>query len=300
VVRRPSLRCSTSALRAFEAVARRGTLGGAGDELGVSPSAVTFHLRELQAALGVRLLERRGRGLSLTPEGAELAKDLHPIFAALDVAVGKARLSSGRERIVNVAALPVFAARWLIPRLGAFRAAHPDVDVRLSTSERLVDLAREGYDFAVRSGVGRWPGLAARLLFPQELAPFCSRGYLEARGRPARVSDLAAHSIIVNDSRPAEWELWLEAAGEPNVRLRTSQAYDTREAVLHAVHSGLGIALADASMLTKDLSAGELVRLFPQHVPTDWATYMVWAEAVARTPAADAFQAWLLEEAGRA
>ena len=140
---RASLTLSLPALRTFEAVARLGGLTAAADELGLTVSAISHQLRGLEGAIGLSLLRRHGRGVALTERGAAFAAELEQAFADIDVAVD--RLRSARPTL-TVTVQPSFAARWLMPRLHRFDAIAPGVDLRLSTTPRLVELGRERID----------------------------------------------------------------------------------------------------------------------------------------------------------
>lgn len=294
---RSSLRYSVTSLRAFEAVARTGGLTSAARELGVSVSGIGFHLRALQTALGTVLVRRAGRGVALTDEGRLLARDLSAGFAALDAAVEASCKRRSAERAVDVSTLPFFATRWLIPRLAAFRRTHPDVEVRVSTTERLVDLRREGFDLAVRCGPGGWADVAAARLFPQQLTPVCSVAHLQEHGAPRTPAELAGRALIANAARPGEWKAWFEAAGaELPIPFSPVQTYDSRETVFQAITAGLGFGILDRSLLTAEIAKGELVSPFHACIATDWASYLVWPERNGRDEVA-AFRSWVQAEA---
>lgn len=296
-MRRAALSYSLPALRAFETVARAGSLTEAAKELGLSVSAVSFHLRELQLALDAELVRRSGRGVAVTEDGAMLARGLSRGFAALDEATEAFRKRRVGARVVDISVLPVFATRWLIPRISSFQGDNPGVEVRVTTTERRVDLDREGYDCAVRCGPGDWQGVHTARLFPQRLTPVCNRLYAEEAGLPKTPADLMRHRLINNELRADEWALWLEAAGAPQLRLPATQTYDSRDAVLQAVLSGLGIGLADRSLLEPELQRGELIAPFDIEIPTGWSSYLVWSKDREEPEAAALFRKWLLNAA---
>ena len=282
---------SLKALRSFEAAARLESLTLAAQELNVSVSAVAFQVRQVEAGLGRKLLARSGRALAATEDGKALARELGPAFASIDNSL--ARFRSGAGRVVTVTMLPSFAALWLLPRLAGFRTAHPDYDVRILTSNRLVNLNAEQVDCAIRCGPGAWPGLRAEPLFPQMLAPMCSPAH-PAAGR--NVSAAAPEDMIVNSRHPQEWGEWSSALGLPVPLPPQGQRLDGRELIAEAVLAGLGIGLMDVSIFARHLKDGALVQLDPA-VHTGWSHSLVTSEGASASPSREAFRDWLLSEA---
>src|SRR3954451_14319842 len=162
-----------NALRAFEAAARRGGFAKAAGELAATPAAVSQQVRLLEAELGVGLFRRLPRGLELTPAGRSALPELGAAFARLARAVEDMR----GERLggpLAVSVLPSLAHRWLLPRLPALAAAHPEIDLTVHAEARAVDLAREAVDLDIRYGKAHYPGLHARLLLTEEVFPVCA------------------------------------------------------------------------------------------------------------------------------
>ena len=162
-----------NALRAFEAAARHLSFTRAAAELNVTQTAISHQIRALEERLGVRLFRRLPRGLLLTEEAQRY---LPPIRDAFDqIALATERLGAvGASSTLTVSVLPSFAGKWLVPRLGRFRVAHPDLDLRISASSELVDFARDDVDVGIRMGSGRYPGLRVDRLFGESLVPVCS------------------------------------------------------------------------------------------------------------------------------
>ena len=288
---------SLKALHSFEAAARLRSLTRAACELNVSVPAVAFQVRQVEEALGRTLLRRSGRGLELAPEGALLARELGAAFGAVARAVEAAARPRAPAHAVTVSVLPSFASLWLLPRLPAFQAAHPDIDLRISTSQRLVDLEAEGVDCAVRTGPGPWPGTESLLLFAQRLAPLCHWSYARRSGRPESAAALPDEALIVNDSRPTEWTEWFATTGVVRGEPEARQRVDSRELVLGAVTAGLGIGLLDVSVLGRELETGDLVQLFPEVLETGWSHWIVTPAGRRPGAAASAFIDWLVGEA---
>jgi LysR family glycine cleavage system transcriptional activator len=160
-----------STVRSFEATARHGSAARAAEELHVTPGAISQQLRKLEDFVGQRLFERQARGLVLTDAGRVLLAGCQEALAALQRATAQLR---HQRQVLLVSCTPVFAAQWLVPRLQDFLQSAPEVDVHVSTTARLVDLAAEGVHFAVRHGLGRYAGLQARRLLDDDLQPVCS------------------------------------------------------------------------------------------------------------------------------
>lgn len=279
---------SLKALRTFEAAARLESLTRAAKELHLSVSAVAFQVRQVEKSLGQALLCREGRGLVATDAGKMLARDLGMAFAQIESCVSRFR--SGSRRALTVSMLPSFAALWLLPRLPAFRRDHPEQDIRILTSERLVNLRAEQVDLAIRCGPGGWPGVRAEPLFPQMLAPVCRPDHPAARGDILLLPD---EELIVNGRHLHEWPSWFAAQGTARRAPARGQRLDGRELIAEAVRAGLGVGLMDVSIFARDISAGDLVQL-GEPVPTGWTHFLITPEDAVTPAPAEAFRRWLL------
>lgn len=250
-----------AALRAFEAAGRRLSFRGAADELGVTPTAISHQIRLLEQTLGLRLFHRETRRVRLTAEGAVLLPVLRDGFDAFADAIDqiRGRPSAG---LLTLSAPTAFVAKWLVPRLGDFRAAHPGCDLRLHASDRLVDFARDGVDVAVRYGPGRYPGLDAHRLVVDRVAPACSPR-LAVRSE----SDLASHPLLhfewpdLTDETPT-WLVWLRKAGITDVDGGAGTRFSDEGHVIQAAIAGQGIALLSVVLAADDLASGALVQPF--------------------------------------
>jgi LysR family glycine cleavage system transcriptional activator len=148
------------ALRAFDAAARELSLTKAAQTLHLTHGAISHQIKALEGDLGVRLVERAGRGIRLTDEGERFASRVRAAFAELAAAVNEIA-SRANPRKLRVSVVPSFAARWLLPRVGRFIAAHPDIDLEVQANEKNVDFDRDDADVAIRYGHGSWPGVSA-------------------------------------------------------------------------------------------------------------------------------------------
>jgi LysR family transcriptional regulator, glycine cleavage system transcriptional activator len=283
-----------NALRAFEAAARHLSFTRAAAELHVTQTAISHQIKALEERLGVRLFRRLPRGLLLTEAAQRL---LPPVRDAFDqIALATERLAAGGAgATLTVSVLPSFAAKWLVPRLGRLRAAHPDLDLRISASSELVDFARDDVDVGIRMGSGVYPGLRVERLFGEALVPVCSPLLREGPHPLLRPEDLA-HHVLLHDDDYAGWELWLRLAGVPGVLARRGPVFTDSGMVVQAAAEGQGVALARRVLAAGDLAAGRLVQPFDVSIPHDLAYYLVCPEATAEQPKIAAFRSWLLAE----
>lgn len=286
---------SLNGLRAFETVARRGSVKDAAAELYVTPGAVSQQVKTLEEALGTPLFRRQGTGLALTEAGAALYPVLREAFQSIGGALQRLRMRE-RSGPLTVSVVPSFAAKWLVPRLGSFRARQPEIDVRISATTQLVDLARDDVDVAIRLGQGDYPGLRTDFLFTEPLFPVCSP--LLARGEPPiRVpADLGRHTLLHDESYDG-WQMWLALHDVTGVDSRRGPVFSDASMALQAAIAGQGVAMARGELVTTDLAEGRLVRLFDLAIPYRFAYHVVSLPAVAEWPKVAAFREWLLEEA---
>ncbi|MCR8724497.1 LysR substrate-binding domain-containing protein [Frigidibacter sp. ROC022] len=275
---------SLSSLRAFEAAARLGGFSAAARALNVTHAAVAQQVRGLEAELGLTLFRREGRGLALTPVGARLTQALSEGFGAIARGVEDARLAE-RERGLRVTSTPAFAQSVLLPRLGNFWAAHPDVPITLTPGFDLVDLARDGYDVAIRSGQGDWPGLVAEPLL---------RTRVVLVGTPAlagRDPDISRLPWILSSKDTLD-DQWLATAGLYRKDL-VVHALDEPMLAVAAGLQGYGLFFATDIIVAQALAEGHLTELPFPGLPD----FNFWIATLpgTRSPALEAFVAWLKE-----
>src|SRR5258707_4202869 len=285
------------ALRAFEAAARHLSFARAAAELNLTPSAISHQIRHLEESLGRRLFERRHRGLELSAIGRIYFPLVRDAFAQLSEAtalIGGAGLEL--HNVLTISCTPSFAMVWLIPRLPAFQAAHPVIEVRLDTSTRLVDFARDGVDVGVRYGTGQWPDVAAEFLFSETLFPVGAPALFAAKGGVTKPDDLARFPLIHTLPYIDDWRLWLTAAGATGVDPDRGPRFDNNLAAYKAAEEGLGVAIGRGMLLEAALAAGRLVAPFEVRLTTSHAYYFVCAEGTQRIRKVALFRAWLIAE----
>ncbi len=288
---------SLNGLRAFEAAARHMSFTKAAEELHVTQTAVSHQIRRLEEQLGVRLFVREVRAVRLTREGEAYLPAVSTAFD--DLRQATARLHRPRaQRVLTVSATPTLAAKWLLPRLGGFQDAHDGIEVRISTSMRLVDFRREEVDLAIRYGRGSWPGLRADWLMAEDVFPVCSPALLAGAKPLARPGDLAHHTMLAVASYPDEWPIWLTGAGLPRDLMRRSLTFDLALMAYQAAMDGLGVALGRSPLVAADLAAGRLVIPFDLPQAAGAGHYIVCPQANADLPDIASFREWLLANRG--
>jgi len=276
-----------NALRAFEVSARHLNLTRAAQELNVTQTAVSQHIRNLEDRLGTPLFRRLPRGLALTDEGQALLPVLAESFARIAQALE--RVSDRRPReVLTVGAVGTFAVGWLLPRLREFQQACPFVDLRLMTHNNRVDLAAEGLDCAIRFGDGAWHGTEADRLLDAPLTAMCTPAMAARLRTPA---DLARESLL-RSYRADEWTAWFAAAGAPCPLVRGT-VFDSSLALAEAAAQGAGVALLPQRLFTRELQQGRLAQPFS----TEIALGAYWLTRLKSRPpgaAMEAFRSWLL------
>ncbi len=295
---------SLNALRAFEAAARHLSLTKAARELHVTPAAVSHQVKALEADLGVSLLRRVKGEFVLTETAQTVLPVLRAGFDQIAEAARRLRADEARH-FLTISVGPTFAATWLVRRLGAFRAAFPEIDVRLQTTDKMADFARDGVDIGIRFGAGHYPGLQAIRLFDEEIYPVCSPELLE-RGPPLdSPADLAGHTLLHSEGtwaltkgEPLDWQMWLRAAGAEEVDALRGPRFSHASLALQAAIEGQGLALGSKSLAQDDLAAGRLVRPFDVVLPVNFAYYLVYPEDTAERPKIANFRHWILAEIG--
>ncbi|MBB6338158.1 LysR family transcriptional regulator of beta-lactamase [Xanthomonas arboricola] len=288
----PRPRLPLNALRAFEAAARHQNLTRAASELCVSQAALSHQIKALEQQLGSSLFHRLPRGVALTDEGAALAPVLGEAFDR--IAATLERFADGRYReVLSVGVVGTFATGWLLPRLPAFHAAHPEIELRLSTHNNRVDLAGEGLDLAIRFGDGDWQGQIAHALMEAPFAPVCAPSMARGLRTPADLAQLP----LLRSYRLDEWPQWFRAAGVAEVVARGAM-FDSSLTLASAAAAGAGVALLPLPMFRQDLDAGRMVCPFP--IQIDAGRY--WLTRLRSRPEGDAdarLRDWLTTEQQR-
>jgi LysR family transcriptional regulator of beta-lactamase len=279
-----------NALRAFEASARHLNLTRAAEELHVTQTAVSQHIRKLEDRLGKPLFRRLPRGLALTDEGQALLPVVVESFGSLERALEHLGDTRPRE-VLTVGAVGTFAVGWLLPRLRHFQQACPFVDLRLLTHNNRVDMAGEGLDLAIRFGDGAWHGAHAERILDAPMSVMCA----PALAHGVRTAAELARQPLLRSYRADEWTAWFEAAGAPCPVVRGA-VFDSSLTLAEAAAQGAGMALLPVNMFTRELQQGRLVQPFALELRRG-AYWLTRLQSRPATPAMAAFSAWLLAQA---
>jgi LysR family glycine cleavage system transcriptional activator len=285
-----------AAIRAFEAAARHQSFTRAAEELGMTQAAVSYQIRLLEDRLGAPLFRRLPRQVVLTDAGRQLAPAVTEAFEALRAAFeGVGRTVDNR---LSISVIPTVAAQWLVPRLGRFQEAHPGIAVHIEASNDVIDLTRDGFDLAIRSGTGTWPGLEAHLLIGSRFTPVCSPALLQ--GRDVRTPADVLNLPLIGPGDPW-WTEWFAAAGlgAVDVSDRPGPTLHTQHFEGMAAMAGQGVALVNPHFFAADIAAGRLVQLFDLVVEADRSYWLVYPSGRRRSPKIRAFRDWALAEAAR-
>lgn len=284
----------TSLLRAFEAAARSQSFTVAARELHLTQSAISRQIGALEEMLGAELFHREKKKVRLTLAGASYARNIREALARISSATLGFRANPAGGSL-HLAVLPLFAARWLIPRLPAFQAAHPDILVNLTTRLNPFDFAADIVDAAIHYGRGEWPEAELAPLMAETLLPVCAPA-LKARLDLAAPADLVAAPLLHLTSRPDGWERWFEAMAVDAGEVR-GMLLDQFTLGIEAARAGLGVALLPLFLIEPELQRGELVPAVAAPPAPAEDYYLVWPQTHARHPPLDAFRTWLLNEA---
>jgi len=306
-----------NALRVFEAAARHLSFKEAAVELHITQAAVSHQIKSLEEYLGIELFRREGRGVQLTEAARACLPRLREGFDSLAAAVETIR-ERGAETELVITTPPVFAARWLMPRLAEFSKLAPQIEVRVVASSRMVDagaldsaaltsdldLRSETSGVEIHLGGGEYPGFRADRLFSVAMALVASPELVKGEPPLREPADLARHVLLHDDAMDLvahgnAWEKWLEAAGVADkVDGSRGPHFSSNILSLEAASQKLGVALALRPLVDADIASARLVEPFGIEVKPLSAYYLVCPEVIADRPAVAAFRKWLLEKAG--
>jgi len=285
-----------AALRAFEAAARHMSFRAAAEELGLTQSAISHQVAALEEHFSLRLFDRAGRRVALSEAGRILFPFLRDGFDRVAQGCDLLRQSRLSEDL-RVQVYVTVAVRWLIPRLHRFQTANPGVVVRVNTSvfDWEFDPAIADLGLICTAAPDR-PGLQYDLLFEALLFPVCTPGVAQAGLGLRQPVDLVNHALLQVYTTANDWQLWLQAAGVPDLKGRAAAQFDSYLLAIEAALDGQGVALAPHFMVAEDLKLGRLVRPFPVEVrqPARW--YLVYPKERASDRPVEAFRAWLKDE----
>ncbi len=286
---------SISSLRALEALDRLGSASAAADELALTQGAVSRQLQTLERQLGMELVQRDQKRLALTTEAQDYAAEIRQ--ALNQIVQSTLRLQAAPlAGTLNLAILPAFGMRWLMPRLPEFARLHPDVTINMATRLEPFNFATEPFDAAIHFGNAEWPGTQSLLLKHEQLLPVCAPQLLDGR-RIDIPKDILKLPLLHIQTRTTAWKDWFKQQGIEADAGLSGTIYDQFATITQAALHGLGVALMPDYLVEQDLATGRLVALHPEAVETAGAYYLVWPERKSDAPALMKFRGWLAGKA---
>jgi DNA-binding transcriptional LysR family regulator len=283
-----------SALAAFEAAARHQNFAHAAEELHLTASAVSHHVRKLEARLGVALFQRQARGVSLTAHGRQLADSASSAMSDMEGVLGSLRSREGEYERLHISTLHSLTYTWLMPRLARFLVERPAVRLTVDTDVGLARFEDGSVDLAIRHGPGHWPGLTAHHLLDDALFPVAAPtlpGIAELR-EPRDIARLP----LINDLARQGWHDWFRAAAVPGLKLDERYVFSDTTDALRAAAQGLGAALARQQIVAPYQAEGSLVALPGPVIPTRWNYFIVYPAHRRLRPVAQDFVDWILAD----
>jgi LysR family transcriptional regulator, glycine cleavage system transcriptional activator len=285
-----------SAVRVFEAAARHQNFTQAAAELGMTQAAVSYQIRLLEERLGVPLFARHKGRVSLTEAGRRAAPLVASAFETLDDAFSG--MVAEDQALLSISTAQTFATTWLAPRIGAFQVRHPNLAVRLSTDNKLIDFSTGEFHAAIRVGRGDWPGLKCHFLFRLNFSPICSAAFAARHDltRPEQLLD------VPRLSPGDDW--WADWLAEMGVAAREGAAgpglvLDNQVMEANAAFAGAGIAMMTPMFWRHELAVGGLVQPFGHVHLTGLGHWLVYPEGRRNQPKIAALRDWLLAEVAR-
>ena len=284
---------SARALTALSLLATEGTLTEAAARLGVTRSALSHRIAELEARFGVALVRKVGRRLALTEDGERLLAGMGDALERIEAAVQPFQRDRGQIRLSTVS---TFASHWLIPRVAEFQARHPRIEVAIFTTTRAVDLGKEDMDCAIRHGRGLWKGLASTLLFRETLMPIASPEVAH-RLRSKAMSDWRGVPLIRARSRFMDWSKWQSHDRTVSPRAAKWLTVETRAQALDAALAGAGVALMDMAYIPTHVADGRLRTLAERPLQLQTGYYFVHAPNARRLHLLALLRDWAVDAA---
>lgn len=283
---------SLNSLRTFEAAARLLSFNLAAEELNVTPSAVSHQIRLLESTLDTQLFRRLDKQVVLTPEGQRYYPQVHSGIRQLIEATQ--RLQKRRDKgLLRLSVAPIFATRWLMPRMARFQAEAPQWEVSIQATTAITDFKTDEVDMAIRYGSGDWPGLNAIVLLEETLCPVCSPELLSKLKAAGQQSSIP---LITTSARPGDWQQWLEYTHMEHLQLPKGPVFENISQTLEAVIVGAGLAIIDPILISRELESGQLVLPYDIRCPSEKRYYLVYPHSDKHREIVQLFEQWLLKE----
>jgi len=282
------------AVRAFEAIARLGSITAAARELDISPSAVSHQLKILETFLQMPLTERQGRNLILRNEGREYYRSIRSAFNVLRQATEHVREQSA-SRQVTISLIPLFGMGWFIPRMSGFLQENPGIDINVIYANHR-NYPSDAADISIRFGAGQWPGYRCEKLMSGKMIPVCSRSFIKWHGVIDTPSQLLSLPLLHDEERNT-WMAWFQSIGIKRPLRSSGPLFEDGLLTLGAVQSGMGCGLMREPLIAPYLVSGELVKLSDHAIDDGRDYYLCVRQDSELTMEAVNLQHWLIREA---
>lgn len=290
---------SLSALIAFEVVYRLQNISAAANELALTQSAVSKKIHTLEEFFQQPLFERHSSGLHRTTAAELLWTRLTPCMDELEGVMQEVLASRHGGGVLNLAVVPTFAAKWLMPRLPKLNEANPELTVNLTIQLDRFEFTGSGIDAGIVFGRPDWPHCEHHLIAGETQVVVCSPDFAKRHGRPKRFADLSNFTLVHSASRPYAWPHWFEKHDIAVSTVLAGPRFELFSMVTEAAKAGLGIALLPELFVTDDIRRRSLIKLFPAEKQSDGAYYFIYPKRKANIPGLISFQQWLLAEANQ-
>ncbi|SCK07259.1 DNA-binding transcriptional regulator, LysR family [Variovorax sp. HW608] len=291
---------STQSLVCFEAAARHESYTRAAQELALTQSAVSRQITALEDFLGIALFRRTRHGVALTPAGADYARQIARQLDTMERDTLDAMARQGQGGSLQLAAVPTFATRWLIPRLPDFAAKHPDITVHIETRTRPFLFNDTPFDAAIYAGTAaqtaNWAGTKSTVLIEEDVIPVCSPALLAGR-KALSPAAIARMPLLQQSTRPEGWRQWFDAQGVDAPRAHSGPRYELFSMIAIAAAHGLGVALMPTLAIRNEIARGELVIACDRPLRGERSYYLVTPAVDDERPALTLFRVWLLAQA---
>ena len=291
--RRPSLK----SLSTFEAAARHESFKGAGEELCLTPSAISHQVRQLESHLGINLFHRLNGGLAITDAGAAYLTMLTPAFAKIDEATKNVMQFEFSDEL-TIRSAPSFAKKWLLERLPDFLQSNPDIDVKVMATSENLDFRKNNIDIGIFYGQSNWPGYVVKPLFSEHVLPMCSPDFKNKMGELNKPEDLPDNVLIQTERNIITWKMRFAEKGITHDKKMSGVCLDPSELAIEAAVQGVGIILESDLLAKHELQNGLLVPAFDETVYETISYYLIYLEDCMDTPKITAFSNWITHLAG--
>lgn len=287
---------STAALSAFESAARHQSFTKAADELAVTQSAVCRQIATLEDFLGVKLFRRGKRGVALTEAGASYSRQVTARLDEVERDTLELMAKGGQGGVLELAVVPTFAVKWLLPRMSTFAALHPDITLNLRARTRPFLFAETPFDAAIHAGDATWPGTDGRFLMHEGLIAVCNPRLIAPRTSLDR-DEWEGHTLLQPSTRPYAWRQWFASLGIEVERDMAGPRFELFSMIAEAAIQCMGIGLIPRFLVEEELRRGLLIQVADHEYRSDRSYFLIYPEHKSENPALAAFRDWLETEA---